>query len=304
MKLLFRLIVLMFILYSCGQQDKSRVTISLHSQEEKSGDKNIPRPDTGNLVVAISAMISPQVTIRYYDDLLYYLGNKTGIKISLKQRRTYEEVNKLLAESKVDLAFICSGALVRDELAGKVKLLAVPVVNGEPYYQAFVIVNNNSDFHKFEDLKGHSFAYTDPLSNTGRLFALKLINETGLSESEFFSKTIYTYAHDNSISMVSKGLVDGATIDGLIYNYFLHFSPEKVINLRIIEKSEKFGIPPIVVPADLDSTLIRKLKNVLLNMHWDDEGKVILNNLLIDKFQEGNPADYIGIKTMLHSINR
>ena len=41
----------------------------------------------------------------------------------------------------------------------------------------------------------------------------------------FFSNTIYTYSHDNSIMAVAKGMVDGASVDGLIWEFYHQRKP-------------------------------------------------------------------------------
>ena len=91
---------------------------------------------------------------------------------------------------------------------------------GKPVYQAYIIANKDSSIEIFEDFNGKSFAFTDPLSNTGRLYAIKRLKEINKTEKDFFSKTNYTHAHDISMQLVSKNIIDGATIDGLIFDYF------------------------------------------------------------------------------------
>jgi phosphonate transport system substrate-binding protein len=64
------------------------------------------------LKVAVAAIISPKETFIYYRQLLDYIGNKMGREIQFVQRKTYGEINELLAKSQIDLAFICSGPYV------------------------------------------------------------------------------------------------------------------------------------------------------------------------------------------------
>jgi phosphate/phosphite/phosphonate ABC transporter binding protein len=253
--------------------------------------------------VAISAIISPRESLIYYEDLIAFISKKIESPFKIIQRKTYQEVNEMLRKQQVDMAFVCSGAYVIEKKISNVEILVVPVSNGKPFYQAYIIANMNSTIEKFEDFKDKTFAFTDPLSNTGKLFAIKRLNDLHTTPSSFFSKTIYTNAHDISMQLVSKNIIDGATIDGLIYNYIEKFRPERVANLKIIEKSEEFGIPPIVVPKNIDKNLKNKLKSILLNLHKDPQGKKILDKLLIDKFIEGQDANYNSIREM-EKLNR
>jgi phosphonate transport system substrate-binding protein len=242
--------------------------------------------------LAISAMISPRETYIYYEKLVEFISQKLNRKIQFKQRRTYEEVNQLLKTGEVDIAFICSGAYVSAKPEGYMEILAVPVVNGEPYYRAYIIVHKKSSFESLKDLKGKRFAYTDPLSNTGYFYVLRRIKEMGYTADSFFRKTFFTFAHDYSIQSVARKIVDGASIDGLIYQYLEKKNPKMIQEVRIIEKSEPFGIPPVVVPRLLNPKIKKKLQLILIHLHEDPKGKTILNQLNIDRFILPDNVDY------------
>ncbi len=254
------------------------------------------------LYVAVSSMISPKETFHYYVDLINYISKKIGIKILLKQRKTYKEVNEMLVANQVDFAFICSGAYVDER--SKFDLLAVPVTNGKPFYQSYIIVNESSGIKQFNELKGKSFAFTDPLSNSGKLYAVKRLNDLGFKPETFFSRIINTYAHDYSIYLVSKGTVDGASIDGLIYEYLLKNYPERVENILVIEKSQDFGIPPIVCSKELPGELKNKIKTAFFELNNDSTGIKIIEKLLIEKFTEGNEKDYLEIENMKKYVSQ
>lgn len=265
------------------------------------------KPDTSvqapKLHVAVAAITSPRETYTYYNELLKFISKELQCQIELKQRKTYKEVNELLAEKKIDLAFICSGAYLDAKKITDIEIIAVPVCYGKPFYQAYIIVNSNSKIDSFQQLKGKKFAFTDPLSNTGKLYADFRLKQFGTNAKDFFSSTLFTHAHDISIQMVSSKLVDGATIDGLVYEYLKKRHPERINKVKVIEKSENFGIPPIIVRTDLDEKIKIRLKEILLSMHQTPDGKKILDKLLIDKFVEGNDRDYDGIRKMKQFLN-
>ncbi|HWQ43225.1 MAG TPA: PhnD/SsuA/transferrin family substrate-binding protein, partial [Desulfosporosinus sp.] len=85
------------------------------------------------------------------------------------QRQSYQEINDLIKNGEVDMALICSGAYVAGQQDAKIELLAVPEVNGKGTYQSFLIVSADSNYQTLENLKGKTFAFTDPLSFSGRV---------------------------------------------------------------------------------------------------------------------------------------
>ncbi len=248
------------------------------------------------LNVAVSAMTSPQETFHSYKNLLNYIEINTGRHILFKQRETYLEVNELLFEDKLDLAFICSGAYVTGVDTGWIRLLVVPVINGQTTYQSYLLVPSNSPATSIADLYGKQFAYTDPLSLSGCLYPKYLIHQLGYSTQEFFSQTIFTNGHDKAINAVVRRMVDGACVDGLVYDYLAVKRPNKLSGIKVIHKSQPFGIPPVVIPNGLDSDLEHLLRETLLSMHLDPQGKGILAELMIDRFTVSHDSLYNSVR--------
>lgn len=308
-KLLFNIPfwAILFLLIGCKQtnelkNDPVEIDFTKTETEVYNIDEHGVHPKKFN--VAISAIISPREGFIYYKDLISYLEQKTSISFHIVQRKTYQEVNLMLRNNQVNLAFVCSGAYINEKKISDIEIIAVPQTNGKTTYNAYIVARKNSTIEKFEDLKGKSFAFTDPLSNTGRLYVLRRLKENGVSENDFFSKSIYSNGHDTSIQLVSKNVIDGASVDGLIFEFLKINNPERVENLKIIERSESFGIPPVVVPKNLDTILKSDIKYALHNMHNDSLGKKILENLLIDKFVEGSDSNYYSIREMQKFVNK
>lgn len=268
-------------------------------------DKTVPAARPGEqasrnppLRVAVAAMISPKETFDLYRQLLEYLSRQTGKDLEFVQRKTYGEINELLRRGDIDLAFICSGPFATARGVFGFEPLAVPLVHGRHYYQSFLIVNKESPFKNLEDLRGHTFAFTDPDSNTGRLVPTHWLAELQERPETFFSRTIFTYSHDNSILAVSRGLVDGAAVDGLIWEYYQEKKPSFTDRTKVIKKSESYGIPPLVASPHLPHLEQERLKKLLLAMHLDPEGKKILTELMIDRFISLNEEWYEPIRLM------
>ena len=278
----FNLIFIVLLIVSCTNPNNENTTVDF-------ADTSLAEHETHNtksktVYIAIASMTSPRETYIYYDDLIKYISEKVGHPIYIKQKQTYEEVNQLLESGEVDFAFICSGAFVDEYKKNKIRLLVAPEINNEISYHAYIITQKDSKIEKFADFENKSFAFTDPLSNTGRLYPLKKLAELKKSEANFFRKTIYTYGHDISIQMVNRGIVDGASVHGLIFHYLSSVHPERVENIKVIYQSEKFGIPPVVTPIGLKKECFDKYQQFFLTMNNDSAGKAILDKLRIDKF--------------------
>ncbi len=289
-------IVLVSIMVIPGcRQDAVPKKISLENRQEL---KKNTVPQEQHLRIAVGGMITPRDGFIYYRQLIDYIGKKTGIPIEFVDREKYEEVNHLLKIGDVDVAFVCSGPYVDGRREFGMELLAAPQAYGQPVYYSYIIVHKDSPVTQFEELRGKAFAFADPDSNSGKLvpeYMLAVMNET---PDTFFSKYVYTYGHDKSIKAVAQGLMDGAAVDSLIWDYANARNPQLTAKTKIIKKSPPYGIPPVVVRPGLDVELKKKLKNVLLSIHSDPEGREILKGMLIDKFVDINDSAYNSVREM------
>jgi len=297
---LILILALLTALSGCGGDsdykpvDFSR-TIVVAQPETKSVTDNVLR-------VAVAAMISPKETFVYYQELLEYIGKNSGFRVQLIQRKTYDEVNQLFLKGEIDLAFICTGPYAVGKNRYGFEALATPQVRGQPFYQSYLIVPKESPYQRFEDLKGRVFAFTDPDSNTGAMVPRFWLAKLGQSPESFFSKTIFTYSHDNSIMAVAKGLVDAAAVDGHQWEYFERFNPTHTSKTRVILKSQQFGGPPLVASARLPGDFKSKIRELILSLHQNPEGKRILEKLLIDRFVAPREEWYEPARAMIASL--
>ncbi|MGE4496455.1 MAG: phosphate/phosphite/phosphonate ABC transporter substrate-binding protein [Deferribacterales bacterium] len=231
----------------------------------------------------VASVISPGESYSQYSALSDYLGKKLSMKVAFFQKDSYAKMNTMIREGEVDVATVCTGALL-DLNEKDYKVLAIPVVRGKSSYNSYVIVSEKSGIKSVDELKGQTFAFTDSLSNSGALYPTYLVTKnTGKTPERYFSKVYYTGNHDKSIFLVNSGVVAGAAVDSLIFEYFREKYPEKVANIRIIDVSPEFLAPPIVASGKVSEKLFKKMQNALTNMHKDDDGRKILGGILVDR---------------------
>jgi len=287
---------MLVLVHGCGSDED---TLIVDFSKTSTANRPLDYPcEQHTLRVAVAAMVSPKETFVYYRQVLDYIGKRLDKDIEFIQRKTYGEINELFARGQIDLAFICSGPYAMGKEKYGFELLATPQVQGSHFYHAYLIVNKDSPFHLLKDLKGKVFAFTDPESNTGRLVPIYWLAQMQERPEVFFGKTINTFSHDNSILAVSRGLVDGASVDGLVWEYYHRKDPIFTSRTRIIKKSEPYGIPPLVTSKYLPRELKEQIFNLLSSMHLEPAGQKILNELLIDRFIEPREEWYERIRWM------
>lgn len=261
-----------------------------------------PTPSAGALRIAIAGVMSPSRTLDAYDQLLAYLGQRLDLKVTVDQRSSYAEVNELLRTGQADLAFVCSRAYLEGKSQFGMELLLAPEVNGDRVYYSYLIVQADSPAVSLTDLRGKVFAFSDPLSNSGKLVPEYQLFTIGETSSSFFERYEYTGSHDNSILAVAEGLVDGAAVDSLVYDYVLARNPELAERVKVIERWGPYGIPPLVVGPGLAPTLKERVRDALLGMDADPEGRRALDALGIDRFIPIDDSAYDSIRQMVLAL--
>ncbi|MEJ2157467.1 MAG: phosphate/phosphite/phosphonate ABC transporter substrate-binding protein [Desulfobacteraceae bacterium] len=248
--------------------------------------------------IAVGGMITPKEGVVYYRDLLRYVQDRIGEKIEYVDRESYAEINEMLKTGKLEAAFVCSGPYTAGKKQFGLELLVAPQAYGGLVYYSYILVAKDSAVQSFRELRGKRFAFTDPLSNTGRLVPMYMLAKENETPERFFKEIIFTQSHDKSIKAVAQGIVDGAAVDSLIWEYLNTTKPESTSRTRILQKSPPYAIPPVVVPRELDPGLKARMKQAFLNAHLDPNGKEILQKMKIDKFVEIDDRAYDSVREM------
>lgn len=254
--------------------------------------------------ICVGSMITPKEGFAYYKTLLGYIGDRLKMKVNFIERESYAEVNSLLEKNKIDVALVCGGPYIDGHDKFGLQLLVAPQVAGKTVYHSYIIVRKDSNINKFEELRGKTFVFVDPISNSGKIYPTYLLKQMNETPEIFFKEHIYSYAHDTSIRAVAEGIVDAAAVDSLIWNYMTKNNSPFTKLTRIIKVSPAYGIPPVVVRPTLANDLKEELKKIFLDMHLDEKGKEILEKMEIDKFVKIDDSNYDSIREIREYLEK
>ena len=274
----------------------AEIDFSLREDPTPSAEPSEP-PD-GVVRIAIASVLSPLPTSNLYQELAVYLQEKLDRPVELVQGKTYAEINDLVKSGDVAMALVCTNPYLQGNEDFGMELLAMPQANGATVYYSFLIAGAGVDAASLEDLRGATFAFTDPLSNSGRLAPVYQLALTGETPDSFFSRSIFTYAHDSSVLAVAEGVVDAAAVDSLVFEYMLAEDPTLAGRVNVIERWGPYGINPIVVNPRLDPEMKGLLRDMLLGMDEDPAGRQVLKDIRIDRFITPDDSIYDSVREM------
>ena len=226
-----------------------------------------------------------------------YLAGRLETPVRFVHRGSYREIVEQIIAGKIDFAWLCGFPYVR--FRNDMKLLAVPLYHGNPLYQSYFIVPaNDRTTTSLRDLRGKTFAYSDPDSNSGYLYPKYQLLRAGEDPTTFFSRTFFTWGHRKVIVAVGVALAQGGAVDGYVWDTLDKLHPELTGATRIVSRSPEMGYPPFVARASIPDDVFRKMQQVLLTMNRDTEGSQLLNILNLDGFTAGSDKLFDGIANM------
>lgn len=268
------------------------------SLQEPDGEITVPSKQVlgETLRVAIAPVISPENSLEEYDALVSYLAKGLNRKPITIHRGSYAETNEFIRNRRCDVALVCTYAFVRGEKEFGMQLLAAPKINGVALYYSYIIAPSSSAAQSLLDFRDKIFASADLMSNSGWLYPAKWLMDRKEDPLKFFSQHIITGSHDHSVAAVADGLVDGAAVDSIVYDQMLGDNPPLASQTRIVSKSPRFGMPPLVVHPNMDPQLRAKLQELLLTMQDNQDGSAVLERLGFDQFIEPHTTDYDAIR--------
>ena len=222
------------------------------------------------------------------------LAEGMGRVVDLVQRRTYQEITGALLDGSVDAAWTCGYPYLQHR--AELTLLGVPVWNGQPLYQSYLIASADDPAEDLGDLRGGTHAFSDPDSNSGFLVTASDLARIGQSPETFFARTIFTFGHRNVVRAVAGGLTRSGSVDGYVWEVLRVVEPDLSARTRIVARSEWLGFPPFVARADrIDDPVVAACKSALLGLAGTESGRAALALLYLDGVAQAEPSLFDGI---------
>lgn len=233
-----------------------------------------------------------------------YLAQQMGTSIEFVVDIPWKKRESLLDAGQVQMAWICGLPYVQrvNRPDPRIELLAAPVMRGaryadRPVYYSDVVVHRDSGFRRFADLRGATWAYNEPGSQSGynvvRYHLAVLGEATG-----YFGQVMESGAHQASLQMILDGRIDASAIDSTVLEEEFRRDPSVRSRLRIVDTLGPSPIPPWIVQRSLPRDLRDTLRELLLTMHQDPKGRAILAQGHMTCFAHVEDSDYDSIRHM------
>lgn len=136
-------------------------------------------------------------------------------------------------------------------------------------YYALVITQRHSTIEKLEDLKGKTFAFSDPGSCSGYLWPMTQMLKAGIDPKTDLARTFFTHSHGATIISIVKGKVDAGCVPENRLIDAIEAGVLREQDVVVILRSKPLYNPPTTVRKNLSEDLKRRIREAFLSIPED-----------------------------------
>lgn len=256
--------------------------LSLPTVGSQASSQLAPVPE-GSLVVAVARTPGGPGEWSNWARIISELETELGTSLTVRYLAKEDEAAKIIAKDRVDIAFVCAHHYVDLSEEGASDGLVTPVIDGSSTSRSMLVVRADDDAQGIEDIKGSVVAVSDKSSLGGYAYLSYLVKQHGAEPAGYFSELRLGETQEQNLRDVLEGTARATIINSA------QIGSLDVSGVRVIEESEPFGCPPVVVRSDMDPALKAKIRSALLKM---DMEAVLPAGSVIEGFEPLDPAEY------------
>jgi len=191
------------------------------------------------------------------------------------------QMAKLLEEKKIDCYLESPYPTYLINKQGAAVLLLRRWKSGMAEYRGLIFSKKDSETSGLEQLRGKMIAFEDPGSTSGYFLPKVLLLKKGFKlaekprpDAKVGPKEIgYIFASTDVVNLVLSSRVAAGTFSNDDYGAL---DGSKKADITILAQTELFPRHLVSARKDLDPTVKNRLKEILLSMHQNDEGRSIM----------------------------
>jgi phosphonate transport system substrate-binding protein len=240
------------------------------------------------ITLGIVAPMNQKEIEEHFRDFVRYVARKLSSAPAIEGRvvvsPTQSGLANLLMEEKVDFYMESPyPTYLINNVYGAGKVLLRRWKGGMAEYHALIFTKRNSETKRLEDLRGKIIAFEDPGSTSGHFLPKFFLSRRGFKLSE---KTriepnvspeevgyIFAYSQDKLVDLVLTRQVAAGAFSN---DDYATLDERKKSDITILAETDRLPRHLLSIRRDLAPVLVNRLEKLLLSMHQDPEGRLIL----------------------------
>ena len=241
-----------------------------------------------------------------YDHIGKALSAKIGCEVKVFVTTNYNAEIEAMRNGKLEVGeFGPLGYVLAHEVAKAEAVAAFSNKEGKPdSYWASLVTYPTSGIKTVAEIRGHSFAFSDPASTSGHLFPAYGLRKAGIDPDKDV-KAIYAGSHTSSFEALYNHKVEAGELNSEQLESAKQRGHYKDGDLVFLWKSDPIPTDPITVRGDLPAGFKKRLTEALQNLDLSvlPEADRKIMGLGGTRFVPQTDAAYNGIRDLVKTLN-
>ncbi len=215
-------------------------------------------PGGSRRVIGVISRFNPTITYRGYQPLVDYLSRSTPYSFELRLGRDYRSTVDLVAEGKVEAAFLGSFVYCRSGYSRGIRPILKPRgPQGKAVFRSVLVARDDLPVAAGSTLEGRRIAVPSEDSFSGNWLLEPAMNDLGASR-DTFSEVRHFAHHHSVVFQILRGRYELGVVKDRVAAEFLDRG------LGILSRSPPIPGSPLVVGPRTDPAVERALSEALL----------------------------------------
>ncbi|HVO16350.1 MAG TPA: phosphate/phosphite/phosphonate ABC transporter substrate-binding protein [Alphaproteobacteria bacterium] len=205
--------------------------------------------------------------IPIYEHVGKLIGEKLGCEVQVFVTTTYNAEIEAMRSGKLEIGqFGPLGYVLAHQVAKAEAVAAYSNAEGKPdSYWASLVTWPGSGIKTVQDIKGKSFAFSDPASTSGHLFPAYGLRKAGVDPDKDI-KAVYAGSHTSSFEALYNHKVQAGELNSEQLESAKQRGHYKDGDVVFLWKSDPIPTDPITVRGDLPEGFKKRLIAILQNL--------------------------------------
>ncbi|WP_242822534.1 phosphate/phosphite/phosphonate ABC transporter substrate-binding protein [Thermaerobacter marianensis] len=227
------------------------------------------------------------------------LSQELGIPVEVFVSTNFIGLVEAMANEQVHIGFLNPFAyVIAKDRGDPVEVMFKSVRHGSDSYRAQIFVHADSGISDLQQLKGKKFAFVDPASTSGYLFAAHVLKRNGI-DPEKDIQPIMAGSHDGAVLSVYNRQTDaGASYEDartLVQKDY----PDVLDKVKVIAYSDPIPNDTISVVSWLSDDLKKRIHDAFVKIAETEEGKQVLFDIYeIEGLTDAQDSDFDIIRSV------
>jgi phosphonate transport system substrate-binding protein len=263
-------------------------------------------PNDGVVRFGVEPYDTSAKLVPIYDHIASLLADKLGCEVKVFVTTTYNAEIEAMRVGKLEIGeFGPLGYVLAHQIAKAEAVAAFGNKEGKPdSYWASLVTYPGSGIKTVADIRGHSFAFSDPASTSGHLFPAYGLRKAGI-DPDHDIKAIYAGSHTSSFEALYNHKVDAGELNSEQLESATQRGHYKDGDVVFLWKSDPIPTDPISVRGDLAPAFKTRLTTVLqtLDLSTLPEADRKIMGLGGGRFVPQTDGAYDAIRDLVKTLN-